>query len=59
MLTLLFLLSTISFVLIFLMPFVQKKDLGKLYTTLTLLQGGSIGATFGILLVMLIKGRSF
>lgn len=58
MLILLFVLSTISFILIFVLPIIQKKNLGKLYTIFTLIQGGSIGAIFGLLAVLLIKGRT-
>lgn len=58
MLILLFVLSTISFILIFVLPIIQKKNLGKLYTILSLTQGGIVGAIFGLLAVLLIKGRT-
>lgn len=58
MLMLLFVLSIISFGLVMVLPIIQKKDLGKLYTFLMFVQSGAIGAMFGLLAVIIFKGRT-
>lgn len=58
MLMLLFVLSIISFGLVMVLPIIQKKDLGKLYTFLMFVQGGAIGAMVGLLAVLIFKGRT-
>lgn len=58
MLLFLFILSTVSFILVFvLQTMVKKNNLGKLYTILSVIQAASIGASFGLLLSLVTKGR--
>ncbi|BBM19544.1 MULTISPECIES: hypothetical protein [Enterococcus] len=59
MLLLLLVLSLISLALSLIMNTKLKRAaLGAQFGILTLIQGGSLGATVGILLVLLIKGRT-
>lgn len=59
MLVLLFVLSVISLIVSFVMNARLKKlALGTTFSLMALIQGGTIGAMVGLLLVLLIKGRT-
>lgn len=58
MLTLLFVLATISLIILFVLPIIQKRGLTSVNTLLYLVQAGCIGAIFGLLAVLVIKGAS-
>ncbi|MDU5333711.1 hypothetical protein [Enterococcus sp.] len=59
MLVLLFVLSVISLILSFVMNARLKKlALGTTFGIMGLIQGGTLGAIVGLLLVLLIKGRT-
>lgn len=59
MLVLLFVLSVISLIVSFVMNARLKKlALGTTFSMMALIQGGTLGAMVGLLLVLLIKGRT-
>ena len=59
MLVLLFVLSVISLIVCFVMNARLKKlALGTTFGIMALIQGGTLGAIVGLLLVLLIKGRT-
>lgn len=59
MLVLLFVLSVISLLLSFVMNArLRKLALGAPFSIIAFIQGGTLGAMVGLLLVLLIKGRT-